>query len=305
MSYAPSQPHASQNALLYFRLSMVACFWGGTFVAGRLVATELPPLIAAIARFGLASMALFYLVWKTEGGLPRLTWRQSLLMGLLGLTGVCLYNLFFFAALTEMPASRTALFVAFNPIAVALAGGFIARRLLPIGQAIGISVALLGAVIVIGGGDFADLMTDVQKSFGNGELYMLGAVLSWTAYTLLGRKALGNMSPLAATTWAAMFGFLFLAVGLLFAVPMQLPQIPTVTCVLAVIYLAIGGTVVPFVWYYQGVRRLGPERTAVFTNLVPVFGVALGAAILREPVEVSMLIGGALVIAGVSLTNRR
>lgn len=304
MSQALSYPIASQNALLYVRLSMVAFLWGGTFVAGRVVSGEMPPLVAATARFGLASLVLLYLVWKAEGGLPRLTWRQSVLMGLLGLSGVCLYNLFFFAALAEMPASRTALFVAFNPIAVALVGVLIAQRLLPIGQVAGICVALAGAVIVISGGDVAGLMTDVRQSFGQGELFMLAAVGSWVGYTLLGRKALGSLSPLAATTWAALIGFLLLALGLPLAGPVQVPQLPTFTCTLAIIYLAIGGTVVPFVWYYRGVHSLGPERTAVFTNLVPVFGVALGAAILREPVEVSMLVGGALVIAGVSLTNR-
>ncbi|WP_282121259.1 DMT family transporter [Ruegeria atlantica] len=304
MSQALSYPIASQNALLYVRLSMVAFLWGGTFVAGRVVSGEMPPLVAATARFGLASLALLYLVWKTEGGLPRLTWRQSVLTVLLGLSGVCLYNLFFFAALAEMPASRTALFVAFNPIAVALAGGLIARRLLPIGQVAGICVALAGAVIVISGGDVAGLITDVRQSFGQGELFMLAAVGSWVGYTLLGRKALGSLSPLAATTWAALIGFLLLALGLPLAGPVQVPQLPTFTCTLAIIYLAIGGTVVPFVWYYRGVHSLGPERAAVFTNLVPVFGVALGAAILRESVEVSMLVGGALVIAGVSLTNR-
>jgi drug/metabolite transporter (DMT)-like permease len=137
---------------------------------------EMSPLVAATARFGLASLVLLYLVWKTEGGLPRLTWRQSVLMGLLGLSGVCLYNLFFFAALAEMPASRTALFVAFNPIAVALVGVLIAQRLPPIGQAAGISVALVGAVIVISGGDVAGLMTELPQSFGQGELFMLAAV---------------------------------------------------------------------------------------------------------------------------------
>ncbi|WP_170326740.1 DMT family transporter [Ruegeria arenilitoris] len=304
MSQTLSYSIASHNALLYVRLSMVAFLWGGTFVAGRMVSTEMSPLVAATARFGLASLALLYLVWKKEGGLPRLTWRQSVLMGLLGLSGVCLYNLFFFAALTEMPASRTALFVAFNPIAVALAGGLVARRFLPIGQAVGICVALVGAVIVISGGDIAGLMSDARQSFGRGELFMLAAVGSWVCYTLLGGKALGSITPLAATTWAALIGFIFLALGLPLTGPVQLPQIPTFTCTLAIIYLAIGGTVVPFVWYYRGVRTLGPERTAVFTNLVPVFGVALGAAVLQEPVEASMLLGGTLVIAGVSLTNR-
>jgi drug/metabolite transporter (DMT)-like permease len=52
------------------------------------------------------------------------------------------------------------------------------------------------------------------------------------------------------------------------------------------------------------VQRIGPSRTAVFINLVPVFGVTFGAVLLGEPVLASMVIGGALVIAGVALTNR-
>ncbi|SPJ28543.1 DMT family transporter [Falsiruegeria mediterranea] len=295
----------SQNIRLYASLSMMAFLWGGTFVAGRLVSAEMPPLVAAMARFGLAALLLLWLVRKEEGGLPRLTWRQSGLMALLGLSGVCLYNLFFFAALAEMPASRTALFVAFNPIAVALIGALTAQRLLPIDQTAGICVALIGAVIVISGGDIAGLLIDVGAGFGRGELFMLAAVGSWVGYTLLGRTALGSISPLAATTWAALFGFVFLAMGLLIAGPTQPLQLPTLTCTLAILYLAIGGTVVPFVWFYLGVRELGPERTAVFTNLVPVFGVGLGAAILHEPLEAAMLAGGALVIAGVFLTNRK
>lgn len=305
MSHAVSRPLLSHTTWLYACLSMMAFLWGGTFVAGRMVAAELPPLVAATARFGLAALLLLWLVRKEEGGLPRISWRQGGLMALLGLSGVCLYNLFFFAALTEMPASRTALFVAFNPMAVALIAAITTRRMLPLSQTVGIGVALFGTVIVISGGDIAGMLGDIHTSFGRGEMFMLAAVGSWVGYTLLGRKALGSISPLATTTWAALFGFVFLALGLLFAGPTQPLHMPTLNCTLAILYLAVGGTVVPFVWFYRGVRELGPERAAVFTNLVPVFGVGLGAAVLHEPLEAAMLAGGALVIAGVFLTNRK
>jgi drug/metabolite transporter (DMT)-like permease len=137
-----------------------------------------------------------------------------------------------------------------------------------------------------------------------GEIYMLGAVVSWIAYTLLGRRALGVISPLAATTWAALFGFVLLALCLLVAATAQVPHVLTPSSAGAILYLAVGGTVLPFVWYYQGVKALGPARTAVFTNLVPVFGVLLGATLLEEPVGLSMIAGGALVMAGISITNR-
>ena len=74
---------------------------------------------------------------------------------------------------------------------------------------------------------------------------------------------------------------------------------------LSVLYLGAVGTVLGFVWYYEGVVAIGPARTAVFNNLVPVFGVALSALLLGEPILLSMVIGGALVIGGVTLTNRR
>ena len=74
---------------------------------------------------------------------------------------------------------------------------------------------------------------------------------------------------------------------------------------LSILYLGAIGTVVGFIWYYQGIRAVGPSRTAIFTNLVPAFGVLLGALLLGESILASMLIGGALSAIGVSLTNRK
>lgn len=304
MSFTLSHPAPSQDATHYVRLTLEALLWRGTFVAGRVVAGEFSPLAAAVMRFGLAAIGLLFLLRRTEGGLPRLGLRQGMLTALLGLSGVCLYNLFFFAALAEMPASRTALFVAFNPIAVALVGGVIARRFLPVRQYLGIGVALLRALIVITRGDVIVVVENIGQSFRRGELCMLAAVASCAGYTVLGHRALEYISPFAATTWAALIGFLLLVAFLFIAGPVKVPQVPSTNSILAIVYLAIGGTVVPFVWCYQGVRARGPERTAVFTNLVPVFGVLLGAAVLQESVGVANLAGDALVIAGVSLTNR-
>ena len=64
------------------------------------------------------------------------------------------------------------------------------------------------------------------------------------------------------------------------------------------------GTAIAFVWFYDGVKALGPARTAVFINLVPVAAVTLGVLLLGEPLELSMLTGGALVILGVFIINR-
>jgi drug/metabolite transporter (DMT)-like permease len=72
----------------------------------------------------------------------------------------------------------------------------------------------------------------------------------------------------------------------------------------SIAFLGVFGTAVAFVWFYEGVRAIGPARAAVFINLVPVAAVALGVLLLGEALEPSMLAGGALVVAGVWLLNR-
>jgi drug/metabolite transporter (DMT)-like permease len=71
----------------------------------------------------------------------------------------------------------------------------------------------------------------------------------------------------------------------------------------ALLYIALMGTVLPYIWYVQGVQQLGPSRTAIYINLTPVFGVSLGFLVLGESLHPSLIVGGLIVIAGVTLTN--
>lgn len=289
----------------YFKLILVALLWGGTFIAGRLLAGSLSPLMSAIGRFGLAVFILILLTIKFEGRLPKLSLRQIAITFTLGLTGIFTYNLFFFTALSEMPASRTALFVAFNPIATALLVSLLYREKISFQKLLGISVAVLGALIVISNGHLLTVIQDISQTFGRGELSMLCAVLSWAIYTVVGRKALLGLSPLVSTTYAAIWGLLLLLMVWFFNPNVQvLPELNWQIGA-AIGYLAVFGTVIPFIWYYQGIKTIGAAQTSVFTNFVPLFGLLLGALLLNEQISSSMLLGTALVITGVVLTNRR
>ncbi|MBB5366671.1 MULTISPECIES: DMT family transporter [unclassified Janthinobacterium] len=301
----PATLSAAPASLVYIKLIFVALFWGGTFIAGRVLAQQMPPMTAASGRFSVAVVLLLLLAWKFEGGLPRLDRKQVLTTAALGLTGFFLYNLFFLAALARMPAGRTALFVALNPIVTALASAVLLRERLGSIKWLGIVLAFCGTAIVITHGDLAGLLHGTGGGIGAGEVFMFCGISSWAAYTLIGRVALKGLSPVAATTYAAMWGLAFLLVGAAF----EFPTVPWRSfgwqVWASIAYMGLFGTVIGFVWYYEGVKALGPSRTAVFNNLVPVFGILLAAALLGEPVLVSMLVGGAVTIAGVVLTNRK
>ncbi len=291
---------------VYIKLVFVALFWGGTFTAGRIVTHALPGLqmIPAAGRFAVACLLLLPLAYKLEGGLPRLTRAQLLATFSLGATGIFLYNICFFAALARMPAGRSALFVALNPIVTALALALFFRERLGIGKWLGIAIAFIGAAIIITRGDLLGALHDLSQSIGAGELLMFCAISAWAAYTIIGRHALKGLSPVAATTYAALWGLLLLAGGAAFEWPALDAARITWQVIAAIVYLGAFGTVIGFIWYYEGIKAIGPARTAVFNNLVPVFGIALGALLLREPILISMLVGGVLVIIGVSLANR-
>jgi len=291
--------------LLAFKLTMVAALWGGTFIAGKILAQSLPLMTAAFGRFFVASILLVFVAVKMEGKLPRLNREQILLTAVLGFTGIFLYNICFFGALARVPAGRTSLFVSLTPIVTAVLAGLIFSERLGVRRWAGILVALIGAIVVITRGDLIGGITDISQSLGLGELMMLGAVFSWAAYTLISRKALETLSPIVATTYGTLWGFVFLTIGAIgefkdvdwFHLDWRVWT--------SVFYLGAFGTVLAFIWYYQGIQTVGPSRTAIFTNLVPAFGVLFSAALLGEPILISMVVGGLIAVLGVSLVNKK
>jgi drug/metabolite transporter (DMT)-like permease len=286
---------------VYGKLVLVAIIWGGTFVAGRIAAAEMPAPTAALWRYIVACVALVALSWRLEGGLPALSRQQWIGVTLLGATGVAAYNLFFMYGLERVPASRGSLIMALNPAGTALGAALFLREPLTRHRVMGILVALVGVSVVLGHGN---PLTLFAGGAGVGEAALFGCTVSWVTYTLLGKRILLGLSPLAATTYAALTGTTILvgaaAVTGNLIVPAASPQ-----GWLALGYLGVFGTAVAFVWFYEGVKAIGPARTAVFINLVPVAAVTLGVLVLGERLELSMLAGGALVILGVYIINRQ
>lgn len=284
--------------MVHLKLALTAVFWGGTFVAGRLLAGQMGPFAAGFLRFALATACLLALARSREGWLPRLDRREWPGVLLLGATGVFAYNALFFTGLATVTAGRAAVIVAANPIVIALGAALFFGERLTRRKAAGVILSVTGAVWVIGRGAPLALLA---QGLAPGDAAILGCVASWATYTLLGKKVMARISPLAAVTWSSLAGALMLlpaalAEGL---APLSYP----VSAWAALAYLGVFGTVLGFTWFYEGIRAVGPSRAGVFINLVPVSAVAIAWLLLAEPADPSLLLGGGLVLAGVWLTN--
>lgn len=287
------------TASTFGRLLAVAFFWGGTWVAGRIAVGEVSPLATASWRFLLAALVLGALLLKSEGR-PRWTRRDWLGVVALGASGIFLYNLCFLYGLKFIEAGRGALVVALTPAVIALADWLLFGATMNARKLVGVLIAMAGCLLVVTRGD-VHLLT--SGAVGLGEVLILGCVALWTIYTFIGRDVNRRLSPLAATFGASLSGWVMLTLAAL--VDGSLFEFARLSLdgVLSIAFLGLLGTALSFTWYAAAVRDIGPTRAGMFINLVPVFGVLLGALLLHERLAAATYLGGALVIVGVLTLN--
>jgi drug/metabolite transporter (DMT)-like permease len=290
-------PDARRTAYLF--LTLTAVLFGGTWVAGKLGVESIPPLTLAAFRFSLASLLLLAWVARLPVRPQRATLRDLPLILALGSTAVAGYNVLFLYGLKLAPASDGAIIVpGLAPVlTAALAWPVLKERMSP-ARAAGLGVALLGLVLVMnpaGEQDRNRLLGDLLFLFGAG---------CWAIYSLIGKSAIARFGAVGATLYATLSGALML---LPFAV-LERGWIPLAAAPLqawlGVLYLAVFGTVLAFVFFYEGVSRIGAARASAFAFLVPIFGVLSSVALLGERLSALTLAGGLLVLAGLWLVQR-
>lgn len=286
---------------IYIKLLFTTLFWGGTFVAGRIVSQNVGPFSIAFQRFAIASILLILLTLKIEGKLPALKKIQILPVILLGMTGIFTYNIMFFKGLKIIEASRASLIIATCPVFITIFSVIFLKEKINLIKGLGIIISVSGAIIVISKGNIEQMF---KTGLGRGELYIFCCVLSWVAYSLIGKALMKTFSPLASVSYSVIVGAVALFIPACFEGVLQKFSHQSLRDWACISYLGVFGTVIGFVWYYQGVQRLGPTKAGLFINFVPIFAILCAFIILHEPITISLIVGTVLVISGVYLTNK-
>lgn len=281
--------------LVYLMVTTSAFFWGANFVLAGSVLADLPPLWAAAFRFVLGAALMLAIALRQGDDLIGLAKRHAGAYLLLGVVGIAAFNLLFFRAMQTTSADNGALVMATNPLLTTLLAAMLLGERPGARHLAALPVALLGVAVVISHGDLGRL---AKLQVAEGDLLMLGANLTWALFNVATRRFMPKGSPAGNTALMMVAGAAILvAAALIGGAPFALPGLHA-SVALAV--MAVGGTVLAYLFWGQGIQHLGAARTALFLNLVPVFAMLLSGA-FGTPPSGAQLAGGAIVLIGVSL----
>jgi len=296
-SSSAASASAAEHRLAEIGVVVVMVLWAANFIVVKSAVAQLPPVGFTFLRFVLASVTLLLLLRWREGsiGLPR---RDLVAILALGAIGFGAYQILWTTGLTTVPAGDSALLIAATPVLVALLAVVARTDVLTPVKLIGILVSFVGVVIVVGSGPGLTLGRSLV-----GEALTLAGAVCWSVYTAFGAPYVRRHSPLRATAWATVAGTVVLApiavlqLGSLDRVPLGLDVIG------AILYSGMLAAGVANVVVLNGVKVVGPTRTAALQFLVPALAVLLAFLFLQEPIRPGQVVGGLVIVGGVLITR--
>jgi drug/metabolite transporter (DMT)-like permease len=273
--------------------------WGLSFVSSKAVLnTGFPPMTMVCLRFLIATAILLPLRRRLhpEVRLSGLTRRQRWMLFLSGFIGVTVYFFNEARGIKLTSASNAALIIAAIPIITVLAEWAFFRSRVRGVQIVGILVSVVGVYFVV-----RRSPVHFPRALA-GNLFMLGACLSWVAYVVASRDLHAPLAGLSLTAYQA-------AIGALTLLPFALSEmgswrLPDLGVLLNILYLGVFCSAFAYFSYMYAASRLGPIVVSSFTNLIPFIGAVGGMFLLGEKLSWAQLAGGLGVIGGVFLVNR-
>ena len=289
---------------IHAQLLGMALIWGAAWTWGRIVAQAMPPLTAASLRFLISTVFLLLWLYHRDRlrALTALNRRQWAGLALAAACGVSGYAIFFMLGLRHIGAGRAAVIFSINPALTMLGAAWLFGERLNRRILCGMALAVGGSLIVAARGNPLLLFATI----GAGEWLIFGCVACWVCYSLLGRRVLTGIDALTATTATALIGGAMLFVISLAsegtAAWASLAHVaPPVWATL--LALALGATLLCYLWYFEGIAALGAGNAAAYMTLIPFFAVLIAAGWLGEPLTLSLVSGGALTIGGMALMH--
>jgi drug/metabolite transporter (DMT)-like permease len=276
-------------------ICLIAAVWGASHVWVRVAVPVFGAAPVAWARITLGGFLMLVLVrlFRQGGeGSFRTHFRHWLVVG--ALNGALPFLLFAQAS-RELPASYLSILNSLTPSFSAVFTWFLLGERPGLRTALGLLAGFAGVILIEEFGPVSFSKTPVK-------LALLEGIAAAACYGLVGiyiKKRVPPTDPRRMVAGSFSVASFFL---LPFALQAGLPggEIPF-RAMVSVILLGVLSSALAFVWYYRLLERIGPFRSSLVTQMIPVFGVLWGAIFLNEHITPLMLFGAGLVLSSTIL----
>ncbi len=295
---AGAVPGGVQTAWPYLCLVGAPLFWSGNMIFGRVLARAVPPFTLSLVRWVVATLVLGLAVRLAEG---RIAWPARAARGpvaVMAATSVATFTPLVYMSLHFVGSVEASLIQSSTPVFALLIARLTAGEGLTWGKGLGSLLTILGVAVIVSHGEPARLLA---LHWDVGDLIMLLAALLWAISTVAARHVAARETPLSATFHSAWLGLLPLVPAAAWELAKGASVHFTPLAVTGVAYISIFPSALAFLAWNYGVGRIGAGRAAVFNNLLPLFTAAWAVLLLGEPLSWAQVIGGVLILGGVSL----
>ncbi|WP_308636543.1 DMT family transporter [Paenibacillus silvisoli] len=280
-------------------LILANLFWAGNMIFGKFSAAEFPAVWTAFLRWAVALILLIPIAHFMEKPSWLQIWKKYwAFFILLGAIAIVIYSYLSYASLQFTSATNGALINTLTPALILLFSLLFLREKVSTFQVIGLITSFIGVLIVLTKGNLLQLF---QTEYNKGDALMFLAVVCWTVYSLLLKKAKG-IPPVTLVTNIAIVG-LILMIPFLFLQPLQTQEVTSLG-IIGIIYLGVFPAVGSFIFWNQGVKVLGAGKAGITMNLIPVF-TAIIAFTLGQGLVISQIVGGLITITGMVFTSKK
>ncbi|MBE6090983.1 MAG: DMT family transporter [Clostridium beijerinckii] len=286
-----------QNGTLsYYYLASTGAvvLWSASFIATKLAYETFAPIQLAAVRT-LFAVILFWFMRKITANNEQIQKEDRMRIALSGFLGITLYFAIENIGVSMTSSSNSALIVASFPAVTTLLEFFIYHSKPNVKKVLGIILAIIGVAVL------TQINVDGNSKSMLGNIILIGAGIVWAFYNFITRDLTNKYSAMTLTYYQMLAGFIFFLPFII--IEGKTWRMPTITSASALIYLSVGCSIVAFLLYNLGLRKLSASISVSLMNLVPVLGLIFSILILHESVSTVQILGGVIVIIGVILSS--
>jgi drug/metabolite transporter (DMT)-like permease len=296
---APMNSGSSRRAdwLLFVLLGF---FWGSSYLFIKIaVDAGIEPFTVVSGRLLVGFVLLAAVVGIAREALPREPRMYGHLV-VMGVFSVFLPFMLITFAEQSVDSSLAAVLTGAVPLfTIPFAAMLLPAERVTVNSLLGIAIGLIGVAIVVGF-DPSELGSNELVA----ELALIGASASYAIGGVYARRNVHGLRPMIPALFQVGFAFVMAAIpAALLEQPWEGGFEPQ--ALLAVVWLGLFGSGMAYLVFFRLLKSWGATRTSLVAYLLPIWGIALGALVLAEPIDARLLIGTALVIAGIGLVNMR